>query len=53
MKNKVRHFDIHIDDIERVKKIYDGFFESGFNSDGKDDKPTKAVGKTISKIKNK
>lgn len=34
MKNKMTHFAIHIDDIERAKKFYDGVFEWGFNSYG-------------------
>lgn len=29
MKNKLTHFAIHIDDIERAKKFYDGVFEWG------------------------
>jgi predicted enzyme related to lactoylglutathione lyase len=37
MKNKLTHFAIHIDDIERAKKFYDGVFEWGFNSYGQDD----------------
>ncbi len=36
MKNKLTHFAIHIDDIERAKKFYDGVFEWGFNSYGHD-----------------
>ena len=30
MKNKMTHFAIHIDDIERAKKFYDGVFDWGF-----------------------
>lgn len=37
MNNKLTHFAIHIDDIERAKKFYDGVFEWGFNSYGQDD----------------
>lgn len=37
MKNKMTHFAIHIDDIERAKKFYDGVFKWGFNSYGQDD----------------
>lgn len=37
MKNKLSHFAIHIDDMERAKKFYDGVFEWGFNSYGQDD----------------
>lgn len=37
MKNKMTHFAIHIDDIERAKKFYDGVFEWGFNSYGQDE----------------
>jgi hypothetical protein len=37
MSNKLTHFAIHADDIERAKKFYDGVFEWGFNSYGQDD----------------
>ncbi len=37
MKNKLTHFAIHIDDIERAKQFYDGVFDWGFNSYGQDD----------------
>jgi predicted enzyme related to lactoylglutathione lyase len=37
MKNKMTHFAIHIDDIERAKNFYDGVFEWGFNCYGQDD----------------
>lgn len=37
MKNKLTHFAIHIDDMERAKKFYDEVFEWGFNSYGQDD----------------
>lgn len=37
MKNKLTHFAIYIDDIERAKKFYDRVFEWGFNSYGQDD----------------
>jgi uncharacterized protein len=37
MKNKLTHFAIHIDDIERAKQFYEGVFDWGFNSYGQDD----------------
>jgi uncharacterized protein len=37
MKNKLSHFAIHIDDIERAKSFYDGVFDWGFNSYGQND----------------
>jgi uncharacterized protein len=37
MKNKMTHFAIHIDDMERAKKFYDGVFDWGFNSYGPSD----------------
>lgn len=37
MKNKMTHFAIHIDDIERAKNFYDGVFEWGFQSYGPTD----------------
>jgi uncharacterized protein len=37
MSNKLTHFAIHIDDIERAKKFYDGVFNWGFNSYGQGD----------------
>lgn len=37
MKNKITHFAIHIDNIERAKSFYDGVFDWGFNSYGQDD----------------
>lgn len=37
MSNKLTHFAIHIDDIERAKKFYDGVFHWGFNSYGQGD----------------
>ena len=37
MKNKLTHFAIHIDDIERAKSFYDKVFDWGFNSYGQDD----------------
>lgn len=37
MKNKLTHFAIHTDDIERAKKFYNGVFDWGFNSYGQDD----------------
>ena len=32
MKNKLTHFAIHIDDIERAKSFYEGVFDWGFAS---------------------
>ena len=37
MKNKLTHFAIHIDDIERAKSFYDEVFDWGFNSYGQSD----------------
>ena len=37
MSNKLTHFAIHIDDIERAKNFYDGVFNWGFNSYGQGD----------------
>jgi len=37
MKNKLTHFAIHIDDIDRAKNFYDGVFDWGFNSYGPSD----------------
>ena len=37
MNNKLTHFAIHIDDIERAKSFYDKVFDWGFNSYGQDD----------------
>lgn len=37
MKNKLTHFAIHTDDIERAKKFYEELFEWGFNSYGHTD----------------
>ncbi|HMS67305.1 MAG TPA: hypothetical protein PKD18_04190 [Saprospiraceae bacterium] len=37
MSNKLTHFAIHIDDIERAKSFYDGVFDWGFNSYGQAD----------------
>ncbi len=37
MKNKLTHFAVHIDDMKRAKKFYDGVFDWGFNSYGQDD----------------
>ena len=37
MKNKLTHFAIHIDDIERAKKFYDNVFEWSFASYGQSD----------------
>lgn len=37
MKNKLTHFAIHIDDIERAKNFYEGVFEWGFVSYGPSD----------------
>jgi predicted enzyme related to lactoylglutathione lyase len=37
MKNKLIHFAIHIEDMERAKSFYDGVFDWGFNSYGPSD----------------
>jgi predicted enzyme related to lactoylglutathione lyase len=37
MKNKLTHFAIHIDDLERAKSFYDRVFGWGFNSYGHGD----------------
>ena len=37
MSNKLTHFAIHIDDIERAKSFYDGVFDWGFQSYGQED----------------
>ena len=37
MKNKMTHFAIHIDDMNRAKNFYDKVFEWGFNSYGPED----------------
>lgn len=37
MKNKLTHFAIHIDEMERAKKFYSEVFDWGFNSYGQDD----------------
>lgn len=37
MKNKLTHFAIHIDDIDRAKNFYDEVFDWGFNSYGPSD----------------
>lgn len=37
MKNKLSHFAIHIDDMERAKNFYDQVFDWGFNAYGPDD----------------
>lgn len=37
MTNKMTHFAIHIDDIERAKNFYGGVFDWGFNAYGQDD----------------
>ncbi len=37
MKNKLVHFAIHTDEIERAKKFYSGVFEWGFASYGPPD----------------
>jgi uncharacterized protein len=34
MSNKLTHFAIHIDNIERARDFYDGVFDWGFNSYG-------------------
>lgn len=37
MKNRMIHFAIHFDDIDRAKSFYDGVFDWGFYSYGHDD----------------
>ena len=37
MSNKLTHFAIHIDDIDRAKSFYDGVFDWAFNSYGQAD----------------
>jgi len=37
MKNKLTHFAIHIDDMDRAKNFYDQVFDWGFNSYGPTD----------------
>ncbi|MBL7925097.1 MAG: VOC family protein [Bacteroidia bacterium] len=37
MKNKLTHFAIHIDDIDRAKTFYEGVFDWGFRSYGPSD----------------
>jgi uncharacterized protein len=37
MKNKMTHFAIHIDDIDRAKNFYDEVFDWGFQSYGQSD----------------
>lgn len=37
MKNKLTHFAIHTDNIQRAKKFYSEVFDWGFNSYGPDD----------------
>jgi uncharacterized protein len=37
MKNKMTHFAIYIDDMERAKSFYDNVFDWGFNSYGQGD----------------
>jgi hypothetical protein len=37
MKNKLTHFAIHIDHMERAKNFYGGVFDWGFNSYGPSD----------------
>lgn len=37
MKNKLTHFAIYIDDMERAKHFYEQVFEWGFNSYGQQD----------------
>ena len=37
MKNKLTHFAIHIDNIERAKNFYDNVFDWGFSSYGQSD----------------
>lgn len=37
MKNKLTHFAIYIDEIERAKKFYEEVFDWGFSSYGQED----------------
>ncbi|MBL7932840.1 MAG: VOC family protein [Bacteroidia bacterium] len=37
MSNKLTHFAIHTDDMERAKKFYNQVFEWGFNGYGQED----------------
>jgi uncharacterized protein len=37
MSNKLTHFAIHIDEIERAKNFYEGVFDWGFHSYGQAD----------------
>jgi len=37
MKNKLTHFAIHIDNMDRAKSFYDCVFDWGFNSYGQED----------------
>lgn len=37
MKNKLTHFAIHIDNMQRARNFYDGVFDWDFNSYGQDD----------------
>lgn len=37
MNNKLSHFAIHIDDLERARQFYDEVFEWGFQSYGQSD----------------
>ncbi|MGJ3235572.1 VOC family protein [Marivirga sp.] len=37
MKNRLTHFAIYTDDIDRAKKFYDKVFDWGFNSYGQSD----------------
>lgn len=37
MKNKLTHFAIYIDDLERARNFYDEVFDWGFNSYGQSD----------------
>lgn len=37
MKNKLTHFAVYTDDIERAKKFYDQVFDWGFSSYGQSD----------------
>lgn len=37
MENRLIHFAIHIDDMERAKNFYDGVFDWGFNNYGPSD----------------
>jgi uncharacterized protein len=47
MKNKMTHFAIHIDDIDRAKKFYESVFDWGFNDYGQQDFAQIKADKTV------